>query len=180
MNSRSRILQRPEPHVLQFAKEFEDDSPMLGCFSKRQILASLSSFWWSGSQKQRRHGQEVCSKLLFLVLLKIIWHDWLSDSSELKLAASQFWLWGGHRTCCQCDGCEHSLYACVCECECACAGRVNLMFFLIRSEMLNKNNVTWYVLGYVPHSDRQEWTRRAESFTQQDGSLQTPKPLLEV
>lgn len=28
-------------------------SPMLGCFSKRQILASLSSFWWSAETQTR-------------------------------------------------------------------------------------------------------------------------------
>lgn len=30
-------------------------SPMLGCFSKRQILASLSNFWWSEGKRNTRH-----------------------------------------------------------------------------------------------------------------------------
>lgn len=60
-------------------------SPMLGCFSKRQILASLSSFWWSKGKAEetqtQTHKQGV--KLFFHFLhhtlwwlaFQVIWHE---------------------------------------------------------------------------------------------------------
>lgn len=39
----------------------KNDSPMFGCFSRRQILASRSSFWWSEDRKERENSQDTIS-----------------------------------------------------------------------------------------------------------------------
>lgn len=78
-------------------------SPMLGCFSKRQILASLSSFWWSKreteatwTQRNRRAGYSECD-------------DRLSESSDMNWAALFSWhLHHRMRVLCTCAGCVSS------------------------------------------------------------------------
>lgn len=51
-------------------------SPMLGCFSKRQILASLSSFWWSVETQTRVNTGYY---FFFFVLVSVLRSDWLPE-----------------------------------------------------------------------------------------------------
>lgn len=49
------------------------NSPMLGCFSRRQIRASLSSFWWSEERKSRDMSNHRAATCLCIVNWSTHW-----------------------------------------------------------------------------------------------------------
>lgn len=71
----------------------------------------------------------------------------------MKFAAGQLWPGGGHLCQRQCDVLDSHTSACVSLCMCV--GSLSTpALFLIGTEIVHKNNVTWYVLGSVPQTVR--------------------------
>lgn len=158
---------------MHFSRLGTRGSPMLGCFSKRQILASLSSFWWS-KRKIEETGTSYfyCSSLspAMIGFLKHLTWSWLQVSSDsVKDAAQNLGVTvtvSGYLT-------LTLLYLSLCVCLCVRWLCVSPDLFLITTEMLGKNNVTWYVLGYEPQTDATTTTASYSGFILTPGVLLT-------
>lgn len=115
MNSHSTINQTPEQNMwvivcisMRILRLRTRSSPMFGCFSKRQILASLSNFWWSKRRTEEKQtwrqgetGYLQCSWLSFAMIgfLNHPTWSWLQVSFDLVEGTAQVF---GHRCQHQC------------------------------------------------------------------------------
>lgn len=94
-------------------------SPIFGCFSKRQILASLSSFWWSKRRTEEKQawrqgetGYLQYSWLSFAMIdfLNHLTRSWLQVSFDLVEGTAQVF---GHRCQRQCGVCVIDIHTSV-------------------------------------------------------------------